>query len=265
MIREMLRENIVREAGTHTVGVNFSGGTDSMCLLLAAMDVGMKPPLFTYAIEGVESEDLRRAKIAAARFDLPLTIALMPRDVEGIVRDVRAMKALGISGKVNTQCCHGHYVLAPRVTVQVLLNGSGIDGLYGTYKPFQLARKRISGIAGKAAFDAMRQKHLDAPNNDAMEYQRMLYGRCGVEVIYPYRQSNVISWIMSKTFEEINRPHLKAITLVEFPEVKEIVGFFRPRGAQQIVAGTREVHDILLKSEYNTKGWKNVNAIYERL
>jgi len=259
-MRSLLTENICRLVKNQAdVALSFSGGTDSLAMLFSCLMFGIRPPLYTYCVEGQESGDLQRARWAADTYHLPLTIGWIPTDLAFLMDDVVLMAHHGIRGKVSFQCMHGHYRLAPLVTQHQILNGSGIDGIYGVY------RECLLGPAKKdhRTFNRVRQKHLDNPNDDAMLYQRLLYARYNVEVLYPYRQPNIIQFLMSKSWEEINRPKFKAITTSCYPEFQQTPGLWRPRGSQQIIAGTRALHDRLIDSPLNTRNRLRVDEVYK--
>jgi len=258
-MRRRLNENLrVLIGDEQSVALSFSGGTDSTCLLLSMLELGYRPSLYTYCVEGMESEDLRRARWMSKEHGLPLMVCTIPSGVDAIIHDVHRMITDGVKGKVCIQCMHGHYYVAPAVKERIIVNGSGIDGLYGAYRTFAFNGSRKD----KALFDQARQKHLDNPNDDAMAYQRGCYARHGTEVIFPYRQQNIIDLLMSLSWEEINRPRLKWVALQHYwGEIPK--GHFRPRGSQQIVAGTRELHNKLLRSPMNQLGRKRVDEIYK--
>jgi asparagine synthetase B (glutamine-hydrolysing) len=151
---------------------------------------------------------------------------------------------------------HGHYYVAPLVKEKQILNGSGIDGIYGVYKDIA-----IVGRNNIQKFNDKRNKHLNKPNDDAMIYQKELFSKFGIEVLYPYRKSNILNYLMQFDYKKINSPKLKQITIDEFPE---IIPFWRPRGSQQIMAGTRALYEEL-KNIPKFNGVKRVEAIYKCL
>jgi asparagine synthetase B (glutamine-hydrolysing) len=178
-IREMLEDNIRNEIkDKKEIALSFSGGTDSTCLLLSLLSMGIFPHLYTYAVG--ETPDLDRAKMVSKMFNLPLTICAI--DESRLIDDVRRIIGDGIVGKVCIQCMHGHYYVAPQVKEAVILNGSGIDGIYGSYKSMA-----IYGRNDRDKFDEMRQEHLEAPNDDAMMYQSSTQKRRGWEYLLQVR------------------------------------------------------------------------------
>lgn len=98
-----------------------------------------------------------------------------------------------------------------------------------------------------------------------MQDQSRIYGKYGIEVLYPYRSPDVIKFIMSKSWEEINKPRWKKwknLMIQDFEKFKELK-IYRSRGSQQIVAGTREFHNKLLSTSLNIKKRKRVQELYK--
>lgn len=261
-MRKALTHNVATLCSDYEkIALSFSGGTDSTCLLFSLLDAGKSPVLYTYVVDGLPSEDLRHAEIAARAFDLPLRIATIPADLNSLITDVRQIVASGVVKKVHVQCIHGHHYVAPLVDEPLMVNGSGIDGLYGAYRTFVFDGSKKD----KRIFDKARQKHLNNENDDAMLDQISCYGNCDTQVIYPYRQSNIVDLLMKLSWVEINRPRLKWITVKHYQSeyARLGAGYFRPRGSQQIIAGTRALHDLLLRSPLNKMGRKRVGWIYK--
>jgi asparagine synthetase B (glutamine-hydrolysing) len=264
VIRACLRAAIAEmlPPGTAKIALALSGGTDSLCLLFALREFELPIHAYTYTVEGYESDDLKRARRVTDHFKLPLTVARIPVDLDRIVTDLRNLMAWGVTGKVRLQCMHGHMWLAPMVQEPVIFNGSGVDGLYGSYKQFAFDGSHKD----KAKFDARRQKHLNNPNDDAMLDQTQCYRRYGVKVVYPYRYPSVVSYLMSKDYATLMKPRYKADTVKDFAaEYALFPHLYNPRGSQQIQAGTRGLHDtVLLPSRFN-RGHKRVDEVYKDL
>ena len=250
----------VREAigARRQVAVAFSAGTDSLCLLFACLDLGMRPVLYTYHVAGTESADLTLARRTAEHWDLPLVECPVPADDAVLQHDVLAILRDGVRGKVHIQCVHGHRYVAARVREPVVLNGSGADALYGTYRSIFLNGARDD----KAVFDRLRLKHLCDPNDDAMADQARVYRAGGTQVRYPYRWTEVVKYLMGLTWPQINKPRFKAVAVRAFPEYFDELGCYRRRGSQQVVAGVNRMHDRLLRTPWNRKGRRRVQELY---
>ena len=260
MVRELLQTILREQLGKQpqSVALSFSGGTDSTVLFFVLRDLGVLPTLYTYVVKGKDTPDLQRARYIHKAYGAPLVVCQIPTGEATIIRDVRSIIKDGIVGKVCIQCVHGHYYVAPQVKERVIFNGSGVDGLYGAYRTYAFDGSRKD----KVIFDRSRAAHFSNPNDDAMVYQSGLFQKFGVQVMYPYRDARFVEWLMSKSWVEINRPRLKWIVVREFPEIVQAKGYYRPRGSQQIMAGTRALHDKLLASKINL-GHRRVDEVYK--
>lgn len=260
MIRELLKNSIKKSIpSSRPLALAFSGGTDSLCILWVCLEIGVIPRLYTYYLKGINSEDLNCARRIKRKYDLDLVEISIPSDVETLKTDVENIILAGVQGKVNIQCMHGHYYLAKFVREKVILNGSGVDGLYGSYKS-----AAIIGKKDHSKFQRMRLKYLQNPNSDAMRYQNVCYSNYGIQIIFPYCDPTITKYLLSLTWKEMNQPKLKNIIYKEFEsEFKSIERIYRPRGSQQIVAGIRTHHDLLLKTNLNKYGRKRVDEIYK--
>ena len=56
IINDFLEEKITYK---DSVTILFSGGLDSLSLLLSCLDVGIKPKLYIFYLEGYESSDIK--------------------------------------------------------------------------------------------------------------------------------------------------------------------------------------------------------------
>lgn len=257
-LREILERVLIHAVDPSVpVGLSLSAGTDSSCLLFSLVRLGIQPALYTYHLEGRSSDDLARARMLSAYYSLPLRTAAVPVEATKIANDVMCLLRLGVRGKVCIQCCHGHLRLAPLVKETRIFNGSGIDGIYGAYRDCRLT----GAYKDRSRFTAYRRKHLADPNDDAMQDQQRIYSP--VTVLYPYRAPAFVGAVMGLSWEELNQPRLKYALVRHYPEFGQFKGLWRSRGSQQIVAGTREAHNVLLRTSWNRKNRRRVQELYK--
>jgi len=244
------------------VALSLSGGTDSTLLALTLLDLGVRPVCYTYVLAGEVNPDVRCAERLTAAFGLTLVRCEIDQELASVAEAVRRLGALGAHSVVGFQCGHGHLVVAPTVRERVIVNGSGVDGLYGVYRG-----EAIGGRRNPVALAASRRKHLDNPDDDAMVLQQRIYGERGVRVCYPYRDPDVVRFIVSRSWDELNRPRLKYAAQRDYePEYVRLGrGYYRPRGSQQLVCGTKGLHQGLLRSPYNRAGHASLLRVYDAI
>ena len=261
MLREFLEKNIreeIRGVEDKDIALLFSGGTDSSCILFSLLDLGIKPALYIYVVQGAMSEDWKRARIASDKFGLKLTVCVIPYDTEALIRDIKRLIKCGVEGKVNTQCMHGNLYMLEKIKEKLAFNGSGVDGLYGTYRDMAIIAK--DGVL----FMKKQLEHLRNENDDGMAYLRQFYHKEGIRIAFPYREGNITRYLVGKTYGEMNRPRLKWIIVKEYQDYyKQLGKYYSPRGSQQLISGVRTFHDKLINSRVNTKNRKSVAWIYK--
>lgn len=267
MMRNLLKKSVQRKIDqsgydSNNVALALSAGTDSLCILLACLDLDIRPVCYTYCLEDVHSADWELAKEVCQYFDLRFNTVKISSKLTDLIADVkRLVYKYDITKKVNVQCCHGHLYLARVIEEDCILNGSGVDGLYGTYS--SMLKAGVTKSLSK--FNELRKDHLVNSNDDAMQDQVLIYAiEGGTEVLFPYRNEAITTYLLNHSWEEINTPDFKSITIDEFPEIKEN-GWYRRRGSQQIIAGIRKLHERLLGTHLNRNNSTRVREVYKGL
>ena len=257
--REYITRNIDASLkGEKEVALLFSGGTDSTCLLFSLLDLGIKPTLYIYTVEGYASDDYKKALMVRDKFGLELINGVIPNDIDLLMEDVKTLIHLGIKGQINIHCMHGNIYLQDKVKEKIAFNGSGVDGLYGTDKDMAIVKKN------PIAFRKKQLEHLNNPNDDGMMYLFNFYKSAGIRVEYPYRKPNITDALLSCSHDEMNRPRNKWIVVKEYQDYyKQLKGYYNSRGSQQLQAGTKILHQKLLNSPLNTENRKSTIWIYK--
>jgi len=242
------------------MALEFSGGTDSTCLLFSLLALGYRPNLYTYRLEGIDSEDLLRAEYIADRYGLDLTVCEIPYDYEILVKDIKRLIRLGIFGIVAIQVNHGHLYTSETITEPLVLNGGGPDEFLGSYKDFMLN----GSSQNKAIFDAFRRKKFSEPDFASRISLRKIF--TGREVLLPFTSQDILDYALRFSWEEINKPIRKGLLIKDYPELNDLPEKFQPkRGNQYFIAGVKEFHEVLLRSSYNRKGYKRIDGVYREI
>lgn len=257
-IRQLLEKHL--EDLYPKMALEFSGGTDSNCLLLSLLSMGYRPSLYTYKLEGTESEDVKRAEYVADRFGLDLTICEIPYDFETLVKDIKTLISMGIFGIVAIQVSHGHLYTSKAIKEPLILNGGGPDEFLGSYKDFALN----GSTKNKDIFDAFRRKKFAEPDfASRISLRKIHWGR---EVYLPYIETDILDYALQFSWEEINKPIRKGLLLKDYPEMREYPDeYFPKRGNQYFIAGVKEFHNQLLRSSYNRRGYKRIDGVYREI
>jgi len=245
------------------VALLLSGGIDSSCLLFACLELGLSPHCYTYSVENEPSFDRKQALRLTAAFGLRLEEIVIPAAPDKALAAIRTLLRLGVRGQVALQCMHGHLYVAPYVQEPLVLNGSGVDALLGSYHHENLAFRVFES---RSNFDKMRAAHLQDADDDCMMTQQRLYASKGVRTVFPYRHPGIVVYLMGLSWSDINHPRLKTVSINAFGDwAVKVPGFRWRRGAQQLVAGTKRLHLALLSTTANRKRRRALPAFYRDL
>lgn len=261
-MRTLLTNSIEQQVQPYgdDIAIAFSGGTDSMCMLLSSLDLGLNPTLYTYYADK-ESKDLQVARTVADKLNLPLIEAQIPTDLNMLINDVKRLLQYGCQGQADLQSTHGHLYIAPKVTQPVILFGDGVDKLYGVYRSFAFNGSKKNNEQFNRARHAMLRKDKEG---NTTQYARKVYADHGVVLVSPYRCDAIKQYLMNCSWRRINKPRFKHITVQYYPEIDNM-DLYRRRGSAQIVGGVRKLHCNLLDTPLNIKGRKRPLELYNDL
>ena len=107
MLKKLLKQYIVDNVPQEEVAILFSGGLDSLSILLSLLDLGYKPTLYTFYLEGLISKDLELSRRISQHYNVPLVEVEIKRDIELMVSQSKALiKKYGLTKKTQIQVMH---------------------------------------------------------------------------------------------------------------------------------------------------------------
>lgn len=239
----------------------FSGGMDSSTILAGLLELSVKPDLYTYVVDGVNSKDLQASQEIAERFSLRLHVVSIPP--ANLVADVKEIIDLLPSvSKSAIQCGYPMRYLAQRIS------GDGrhevLCGVVGIVED----NKKVHLVLREKGEDGARQYRREVANKNGLggtEGMRLVSRKYGVELIEPYREKNLLQFQLSLDMADLNFPRQKGIALRAFPKFFEQVKW-RRNSPHQINSGVRNLHDTLLTdATLNYRNNRAVIAVYNNL
>ena len=87
-MREIINKQL-KEYRDKDIALLFSGGLDSLSILLSCIDVGISPHLYTFRLEDYVSEDIKSSRKIKDIFNLEYTEVIIKKDVEQLKLDVK--------------------------------------------------------------------------------------------------------------------------------------------------------------------------------
>lgn len=133
-------ENEIKDK--NSVAILFSGGLDSLSILLSCLDIGVKPTLYTFYLETYESSDIKSARRIADLFGLSLTEVPIKQEISTLISDVEyIVNRFHTYKKSAVQCIHPFIYTKRYIKEKYVLSGLCADDLYGTSKHMSIISK----------------------------------------------------------------------------------------------------------------------------
>jgi asparagine synthetase B (glutamine-hydrolysing) len=248
--------------GSEHVAILYSGGFESFSCLCLCLELGIKPHLYTFYLDGVESHDIVKARSDARVFGVPFTEVRIPNLYEKLKKDVFFLiHALGTTRKTVIQCVHPLLYALPKIREKHVIIGLERG------RPWGLNQKgTTAGYKGLEAFNEYRRFAIEEQKRNSIHYIVDMINRDHV-CIRPYDDDDVNDWFMSKTYKELNSPHAKQPILDEFSEEVEMCNVKLKHASYQVESKLREFHDKLLEDPILNpdKQYKSVVGVYNNM
>lgn len=263
LLRTLLTNALKRKlCGATDVAILYSGGFESFTCLMSCLELGIKPTLYTFYLESVESYDIRKARNDAKIFGVRLVEIKIPNDYKELKSKVfEIIKKFKTTRKTIVQCLHPLMYALPIIKEKYVIIGLE-RGL-----PWGLNRRgAIAGKAGKETFDEYRRNVIPDDETNSTKFISDFINEKHV-CIRPYDDDDVDAWFMTKTWEELNKPKEKNVILVEYAEEIRRSGMQPRKFNYQVGSKIRELHDLLLAdNELNPSGkYVNVVGVYNNI
>jgi len=253
------------DIATTDTALLLSGGVDSMTALFAALECGHKPRCYTFYLSGYKSTDLAAARKVTDYFGLELIEVGIPSTLGDLIRDTFA-----VIDEINWE----YYLGVRKVTIQTM------HPLLYTTKAIE-ERKVVAGLGGgKLSLDSRKasieiyhggEEAADdlrcdryAVDDDSLQYQRT-YQRAGIEYLDFYAFTDAYRWVREIPVIAFNQRKAKWGLVKPFLDYWKKRPMYRAPAPYQIASGLRRFHDRLLKTRWNTKGWVQVQKVYQQM
>lgn len=264
-LRSILKDyNVSRE-----VAVLFSGGVDSLCIVLGMLELGYKPAmLYTVHLEEYQSEDARASIHIKNLFDLRLRIVTLGQlsSKENLSSFIKLCmsKSDYISRKAKIETivpfCYlfkaiGDNKIMPffENRIKLFLIGFGGDDLNGGTTKSASIQFRNSDIE---SYRKYREEFFNQTKNvELVEYNKLLkiFHSQDSEIIDPYYHSEqLVDYMLKhfKTYRELHEPYQKWVLREAFKEWFERYPFlWRRQSGMQSESKFREWFKTTLKTD----------------
>lgn len=234
-----------------------SGGTDSLTVLWSLLDLGVHPMCYSFYLQGKVHTDVVAAKLACETWGLPLRVVQIPRS--SLLEDVKVLIGkFAATRKTLVQCAHPLLHLLPEIAEEQVFTGLTADDWWGSSKS-----DAIHCARNYTEFQRRRRARLQDVETSGYALWRRIAETYGKHLCVPYRSAEVTSWMLSRTWEQLNRPKQKQAALDAFRAEYSRVAIYRRNCNLQCGSGIREWHETLLSHPCNVNRRTNVVALYK--
>lgn len=267
MIRKLLEDHIKNNVPDSEVAVLLSGGVDSVSVGLAAESAGKEVHAYSFYLDGAPSYDFTKAVEVAHKRNWKFTPIVVP--INNLIQDWHKLVELKCRKKTHFECVFPFlYVYSKIKNQKYVLTGWGADGYFG---PSKKAMMRYSSYKKKRNYvkyckehnqkrlnwNEFRLAYLDGDCAGLKEHTNLATEEKKIHVT-PYLDSDVRKLLMSKSFEELNKPKQKYFIRKDFTELKKF-GTIKPHQNLHLNAGVDKLFETLLNNpEINFKGRKRM-------
>ena len=258
-IKDNLKNSLIysvekRIQGLDKVGIIFSGGVDSTLITRIAIDLGIKPILYSVGQE--DSVDMKFSIKAAEWLDLPLKCQFIDEEIVGqnlagvldAIEEFNLMKiGVGMTAYLAAKMAHDD-------GLKVVLSGQGADELFGGYHRYlDFFHEKGEDAQNDLKNDVLNLYHVNLQRDDAACMAH------GVELRVPYLDMKIINMAMNipmkykiKDEKDPLRKCILRMVASDLNVPEEIV--YRPKKAAQYGSG---IHKILIKKVLKKKDYSN--------
>lgn len=220
-----LRQILLKEISAlpEVLHVATSGGFDSSALVATCVELKKKTTVVSFTFDDFASTDFKAAAKLADHFGLDFLPALISSD-ETILADAVAffVKTFQCSKKTFVECLVPYIFMAQTLKsagCTTLLVGYGADGHFGLSKKCMIHHKH--SLKAFCEYRNETYSKYRKPNSHS-DLMRQLLLRFGIKVAFPYLNTEMFRYMITKTWDELNKPRQKEALRIQFPELDDL-------------------------------------------
>jgi Asparagine synthase (glutamine-hydrolyzing) len=241
------------------VAILFSGGMDSLSIMLSCLRLGIKPTLYTFYLKSYVSDDIKFSRKVSKIYNLKLIeIAIDDSSINVLISDVEnIIKEFNVFKKTQVQCIYPFKYIAPEIKEKYVLTGLCADDLYGSAKSMAMKKDDIK------TFNELRDRKMsDEHASSYIEIKKLIEGYDKI-FIAPYKDSaEIVTYFRILSYRQMNSPKKKMPTYLSYKDEIDKHGLYRINSNLQCCSKVRELHAKLLSTYLNNRNLKETTGIY---
>lgn len=238
----------------HTT-VFLSSGLDSHACLFAAMDNGLNVSATSFTLDTHESTDFKIARETAEILKIPFHPVVLRTDVDYLKKWVKyAVLELELVAKPDIECMWPLSVALKKTDAKHILTGFDSDVFFMSNKKPSMHAKQILAKYKRFSLGRAKLQQILLKN---------LALRIGKQVHYPFLEHGYMYMAMQheNDYVKLNSPQ-KALLREAYAKEMTELNVKRHQSFQLGDTGISKIFEILLDSDWNTRGAKSVKSIY---
>lgn len=263
MLKQLINNHLEKNIkDKNDVAILFSGGLDSLSILLSCLEIDIRPVLYSFYLKSHVSDDIEASRKIAIIYNLKLIeIVINDTDINQLKNDVHyIINKYHLYKKTAVQCVYPFIYIIPVIKEKYILTGLCADDLYGT--PRSMAKYRNDFDT----FNEIRENKIQDITASAYSYIKSLVEENNKIFIAPYKDNlDLLNYFRGLNYKDMNSPKQKNIMYQDYKEEIDKYKLYRINQNLQCGSKIREWHDNLLLTELNTKNYKVVNPIYKNI
>jgi hypothetical protein len=239
-----------------------SGGLDSGSVLMACLDAGLAPDLFTLTYGDHLNEDARLAQLRAERLapQLTFTVVHVPRTGAALEQvALRVIQQIGSLLKTSIEVMVMLYPFLDMMAEQrytAVFHGMTGGNAWGLGKETMFEKAR----SGHAAWMQRRRvefgyEYTSYPPISSRVFRQVCLER---QMVYADPLEQIAPWLLTLTYDQLHKPKPKALALYAYPELSKVP---YQQGGMQVTGGIREFAQLCAEE----RGYSSAVAWYNAL
>lgn len=253
--RKLIREScsdfvdaIPRNARNSEVGIMLSGGFDSTSILWSLLELGVKPRVYTFSIDGL-GVDAQKAIQLADHYGLKYEVVHLKKDPELVVADLIHVHEVG-EGKMTSR--PDHEVLAMFLQIGRHAKNDGVKYIFSGIGDNAIhLHGRKSEVRCRSGFTSTHETNLRraeaAGDQQSIVLTQLFHDDLGMYLCLPLFGPTIAQPYHDVSWHVMNNPGMKRISIRAFEAEERACGVkIVPKPMQTGDAGSREYFDKLV-------------------
>ena len=234
-----------------------TGGIDSAALVMACLDVGIKPTIVSFTLDDRESSDFQQGRRLAEWAQLPFLPVYLSTAEADIERDVwTGITRFGLRTKASIECGYPLMELMRQLSKErqaIVMTGHSCDGHFCISK-----RGMIHSRHTKGSFQAFRSEYFSKKQWEWRMLRNL--ARChGMAYVGPYWERSFFDLFADSCWDDVNRPRQKEPIRAAFPEL-DVLRIGNHRNYQLGDSGIAEIVGETMRRKYAPHAKSPVSA-----